>query len=452
MQVLASLNLKTDALQDAICADERRHLIFRSCRRRAKSWTAAKRAFSRWIVRPGTRTWIVGPSYDLAHKEFRYVMEFTRAFCRAEGLPQPEPVRENPSAGDLLMRTCWGSEVIGKSAQKPEMLVGEEIDGLIMSEAAMHKRETWERYLRPTLSTRGGETIWPFTPDAGGLWLYELELHAAQLPDWGAYTGAAWDCPWYPKDEIEAAQRELSEDAFAEQYGGEWRFYTGRVFKYNAKLHEVEPFEIPSSWPIYSATDFGFRDPTCTLWLAKSPSGEGYFIDEYYQSERATPDHCKAMLEQEQKRSQKPLCKIADHHGLGRQLILDASRAGWKTVPCRSEDRRSRRERAETLWECKERPHPYHVREGKRAENNRALYPGWFVFRGRCPNLVRELQFLRWKDTSRNEGAAGVTEGDDHAVDCSEYLADYLNLGVAARTRKAGSWQARQPACALTGY
>lgn len=443
--------------QDKILQDPRRHLIDRGARRTGKSKRAAKRAFCKKVILPNTRGWIVGPSYELAHKEFYYIRRFVEAFCRLKHLPPPKPVRENPDAGDLYLLTPWGAEVKGKSAMKPETLVSEELDWVIMSEPALQQRKTWERYVRATLTTRQGLSIWPFTPDSGGLWLYELELQAQGLPDWGCYHEAAWDCPYFDPKEIEAARRELSEDAFYEQFGGEWRFYTGRVYRaFQPDRHLVNPFVIPLGWKIYAATDFGLRDATCTLWMAKAPTGEAYVIDEYYYTgqDRTTPDHAQAMLAKEAQAGMHPLARIADHHGLGAQLILDAGRAGWKSVGIQSQDRRVRRDRALTALSPKTRPHPYHVREFQSPTGETGTYPDVFIFKGRCPNLVRELQFLRWKETTRREGGFGDTEGDDHAIDPLEYVIEYAGVGVVSRheKNKRQSQAAYRPTFALTGY
>lgn len=453
-QLMRTLKVPTDPMQDVIMEHPARHVINRRARRTGKSLTAAKRAWRHTIWKPGTRTWVTGPSYELAHKEFQYIVDIGQAICKQGGFPAPKPLRNNPASGDLYVRYPWGAEVWGKSSHRKETLVSEELDCVLLTEAALQEEETWEKYLRPTLSTRKGESIWGYTPDAGGLWLYELELKAAGRPDWHIFTGAAWDSPHFDPKEIEAAKRDLSPDAFDEQYGGEWRFYTGRVHKYQPSVHLVDPFPIPASWPIYSATDFGFRDPTANLWLAKSPSGEGYFIEEYYESEGNTAQHAANLLHLEQRLKIRSAVHIADHHGLGAQLIVDAARAGWKTAPCRSEDVRARRERAETLWSVKaERPEPYHVRELKRPPSQAKNYPGWYLFKGKTPNFVREVSFLRWKQTTRQEGGIGMTQGDDHAVSCAEYIAEYANLGATARRPREKSGQYHyQPVSTMTGY
>ena len=163
----------------------------------------------------------------------------------------------------MSITTKWGAQILGKSAANPQSLLGEALDSVLYAEAAQLTRDIRERYVRPALATKEGYETFCTTPDAAGLWLYELELQAQTMPEeWGVYTMAAWDCPHYSAVDIAAARKELSEDAFYEQFGGEWRFYTGRVYKlFKPDLHVVDPFEIPKSWEIGSGIDFGSRDP-----------------------------------------------------------------------------------------------------------------------------------------------------------------------------------------------
>lgn len=452
LAVCRAMGLPSNEWQDRIVMDSARHVMIRAARRVGKSFVGAKRAFVQKVIQKGTRGWIVGPSYELAEKEFRYLLEFARKFSLMEGFPKPYDVRENTHGGNLQFTTAWGSQVIGKSSAKGDQLVGEELDWVLMSEAALHKPETWERYLRPTLTTRKGISIWPFTPDVGGLWLHEMEMAAIQLPDWSSYTCAAWECSHYDTGEIAAAKRELSVDAFAEQYGGEWRFYRGRVYQVSEGTHWVRPFAIPKTWKVYSSTDFGSSQPTCTLWGAVSPDRQLYLFDEYYYDPRKTMatrsarEHVRAMVEVDQRHASPAMVRIADHHGLGEQLIRDFGVEGWVTVPCRSEDRQSRRDRTIAACTSKEGPAPYHVREA--GSTGPASYPDLFILKGACPQLTREMNWLTWKDGTRD----GATQGDDHAIDALEYLAEYAGIGVTVRRKHDRMRGERQRQYSRTGY
>jgi hypothetical protein len=455
LKLCHDLELETNELQDKIVADPKRHVIFRAARRVGKSFTAAKRHFPMSLT-PKSIHWIVGPTYDLAHKEFRYWLDFLLKLQAKLGKKCIQSVFEQPASGQLSIKTSWGSLVLGKSAANPQSLLGEALDSALYAEAAQLTRDVRERYVRPALATKEGYETFATTPDSAGLWLYELELMAAGLSDaWSIYNMPAWECPHYSQEEIADAKRELSEDAFYEQYGGEWRFYTGRVYKiFKPDVHLVDPFTIPQSWEIGSGIDFGSRDPMVAEIAAKSPTGEVYFFGEYYEQrqELATQDHCAQIIRTEQQLGIKAgrITRVADHHGLGRQLITDASRAGMPCIPCASKDRRARRDCAMSAFTPHDGEHPYHARESGLPPGK---YPKVFIMKGRCPNLIRELQFLRWRDSdAKKEGAMNDTVGDDHAVDAMEYRLERWQTGRVARFRRAGNANTGVSVMDKTGY
>ena len=73
-------------------------------------------------------------------------------------------------------------------------------------------------------------------------------------------------------------------------------------------------FPIPQGWKVYSATDFGLRDAFANEWMARSPTGEGYFFEEYYYTgqDRATPVHAEAMLAKEAARGIHATVRLAE--------------------------------------------------------------------------------------------------------------------------------------------
>ncbi len=444
-RILEEIGVESNEVQDRFIGSGARFKFFRAARRVGKSFTAAKDVFAE-VLTAKTRGWIVGPSYDLAEREFRYVLDFLMRAHKKVKLPKPVKIRDNPKGGELYIETAWGSEVHGKSADRPMSLVGEENDWVIMSEAAQHKADTWYRYVRPTLSTRNGRGIFASTPDSAGMWLYELELEAVNSPDWEVFVQPAWECPHYSLDEVEAARRELPEDAFYEQYGGEWRFYTGRVYKtFSQDIHVIEPFPIPRGWTVRSGMDFGVRDATAVEFLAESPYGDFYFCDEYYASDRPTEAHIRHVRHIESRYDR--VVRVSDHHALGSQLIMDWARQGLPSTPC-SNDRKLRRDRMMAALEPHEGRLPWHIRESGGGKEGK--YPKLFIFKGKCPNLIRELLFLRWRNSNMREGGYGDTHGDDHAIDAAEYVYEYATRSG----RRAGrTWQYRpRYVNAMTGY
>lgn len=112
----------------------------------------------------------------------------------------------------------------------------------------------------------------------------------------------------------------------------------------------VDPFTIPSHWPIYGAVDFGYTNPFCFLWIAHDVENETfYIIDERYESDVDINEHCDALLS---KKDPKPKCKwiVADHDAGDRSVM---AKRGLKTIAAQKLKKEYSIRVARTLLEAK---------------------------------------------------------------------------------------------------
>src|SRR3954469_10304484 len=132
------------------------------------------------LLVPERRAWIVGPTYDLSEKEFRVVWDNMIVKLK---FGRDKRVRKayNKKQGEMYLEFPWKTRIECRSADHPENLVGERLDFAIMSEAAKHKKDTWERYIRAALADRRGGADFPTTPE-GYNWLYD-QWALGQNPD-----------------------------------------------------------------------------------------------------------------------------------------------------------------------------------------------------------------------------------------------------------------------------
>ena len=71
-----------------------------------------------------------------------------------------------------------------------------------------------------------------------------------------------------------------------------WDVTEGLVYdEYDAKKHQVSPFDIPSTWESGFVLDHGFRNPTAVLWYCIDYDGRVYLYDEHYESEKPISYH-----------------------------------------------------------------------------------------------------------------------------------------------------------------
>lgn len=391
--------------------DKREHVVI--CPARAsKSYSAAYKVLPLILGRDlkadgsgpkPTRGWIVGPTYELAEKEFRYLWEIFKVIGPTTlGWPAPILSRDSKKGGDLYIMTAWGSEIIGKSADKPQSLLGEQLDWVLLSEAAQLPGEIWTRYLEPRLATTQGYAILPTTPDANAHWLYELwvkGLEGNALVD--SYSWSVEGNPIYPLEEFESKKQFYGEThpVFREQYLGEWTFYSGVVYghDFHAERNVIDlPADgIPPEWRRVRAIDFGYRDPFVCLWGAITPDGELWIYREHYQPERSMAEHARIIRDKSE--GEDILYTVADPSE--QQSIADLRRLGISALDANN-DRRAGR-----------------MLVGDYLRSGRLKF-----IRGAVPQTLREMAWYRWDKDKDKEGAKESTVGDDHAMDTLRYL------------------------------
>jgi hypothetical protein len=380
------------------------------------------------ILAPDTTTWIIGPSYELAEKEFRYIHQrlvvernapHWKKLGFANGLPKPVKMYNSVAAGNLYMEFPWGSKVVGKSAKRPDSLLGEAVDCILYSEGAEIPRMTREKYAQPTLLTTKGREIIPTTPSMAAEWVHELYNKGLmeQFPDMDSFH---WDItanPTYPIEEFERAKKFYGENnpVFREQYLGEWVFYGGLVYPaYNPATHIIPQFKIPSSWPVIRAIDPGHRDPFVCLWGAVGPMGEIYVCDEYYytESNRSVRGHAEEI-----KRISEKYNIVATYMDpSGAQVSEDLAHEGISCIKANNDRQSGRLRVLEYMTLTEGGPCAYNQ---PRIEDE--IYPHLYFF-DTIKETTSELKFYRWKEGRNAEGEKESTEGADHGCDTLRYM------------------------------
>lgn len=258
--------------------------------------------------------WIVGPNYTDAEKEFRV---FYNDLVRL-GAPFDKPgTYNNPHDGDMQVSLYGGKFiVIGKSAQHPDRLVGEGLNGVIMAEAAKQRERTWTKFIRPMLADFNGWSLHTSTPE-GKNWFYEswVKGQSDQFDDWESWRMPSWRNPYvYPAGatqkaidtsrilleqsvpvtdavltklgidlEIGALLRDLTKETFNQEIAALFTEFAGRVFKeFDEEVH-VRDLEFDPNMQTFAASDYGFTNPFVWLLVQMDSLGTLYIIDEIYE-------------------------------------------------------------------------------------------------------------------------------------------------------------------------
>lgn len=252
------------------------------------------------LMIPDRRGWIVGPTYDLAEKEFRVLWNI---FIIQLQFGRNKRVKKayNKRSGEMYIEFPWQTRVECRSADHPENLVGESLNFAIMSEAAKHKNDTWERFIRPALSDKRGHATFPTTPE-GYNWLYNIWQTGRNPdePDFESWQFPSWENPYvYPlgrKDpEILLVERTTAREWFLQEYGADFSAFVGKIYgEFNETTH-VRSVKFNPDWPSYVGFDFGFTNPFAAVFFQIDPWDNVHVWREYYFAYRQLAEHIAKM-------------------------------------------------------------------------------------------------------------------------------------------------------------
>lgn len=110
-----------------------------------------------------------------------------------------------------------------------------------------------------------------------------------------------FDNPYLAEDGMyEANLLSLPENERRKLLEGDWTIAEGAAFsEFDPKIHTVEPFDIPETWPRFRACDYGYGSFTGVLWFAVHPSGQLIVYREMYVSKVTASDLADLILEEE---------------------------------------------------------------------------------------------------------------------------------------------------------
>jgi len=349
------------------------------------------------------RGWVVAPIYALSRPEFSYL---ARDLASLDLL---DTYKSGGRTGHSRLSTLCGGETLALSGQSPFSLLGEELDFVLLGEAAHLGGDLWERYLRPRLSTRVGRMMASSTP-RGSNWWHDLYARSGG-DEWSRFHYATWDNPLIPAAEIESARRHLPADVFDEQYGGQFAPLSGRVYPEFRPATHVAKLHAPPGARIVRGVDFGFTNPLAVVWLAEDGDGGLLALREYFKAgvtvEQAAEDIRR--IDDELRGAGLNVNRaFADPSGKGH--IATLARAGILAEGAFNDVKAGIDA----------------VRAALRPRGDGR--PGMMIDAA-CPYLAREMEAYRWQ-----EGPSGRERApekvNDHALDALRYAVMGLRRGV----------------------
>lgn len=179
--------------------------------------------------RESIKVWIVAPNYELTQKVFEYLMRWMMkvSIFQTGKNEIAKFISNRPYPQIKISESKW---IQCKSAENPDSLLGEELDLVIIDEAARIPKNIYENYIYPTTSKRKGRTVFISTP-FGQNWFYHKWVECKNSEDGLALQFRTKDNPYFPNEEWERAKMKLPSQVFAQEYEASFLPDAAAVFR-----------------------------------------------------------------------------------------------------------------------------------------------------------------------------------------------------------------------------
>jgi hypothetical protein len=247
-----------------------------------------------------TRSWIVAPTYELTDRVFEYVW---RAVV-IDKIFGPDSVRKSAKTpNNRYIELKNGSFVKGKSGESPDSLIGEQLDLLVLDEAARLHEDLWNQNLRPTLVDRKGRALFISTP-VGFNWFRNYYLRGVNSPDgvWQSSNFATQENPFIDNEWLESEKSHTPEIIWNQEYMAKFEHRSGLIWPEfvpelypKGHLYDPKGVAISERWRHLRAIDIGWRHPTGCLWGAVDYENNLWIYQEYLETGVVHEDHINSI-------------------------------------------------------------------------------------------------------------------------------------------------------------
>lgn len=271
--------------QATIASDKHRFRIVCTGRRFGKTTLATLEMLAKAVYGNNRKVAYIAPTYQQA-----------RDICWQElkKVALPATLQVNDTRLELTVKTVTGgnSVLFLRGWEAIETLRGQRFDFLILDEVSSYRNFWigWQEVLRPTLTDTIGEAMFISTPK-GFNHFYDLYNLENEDTDFKSFHYTSYDNPHLPKEEIDKAKEQLTEDRFAQEYLADFRKTEGLVYKeFSRDKHlfdepgfEGEKFDCTKT---FGGVDFGYTNPAGALTIKQDSDSNYWIMDEWYRTQQ----------------------------------------------------------------------------------------------------------------------------------------------------------------------
>ncbi len=251
---------------------------------------------------PGARLTFVHRSLKRVYKNIVPSYEkYLRFRPRSRADPKPTPITRYGGEHPDFFEYWNGSRIYMNGLDKPQNLLSDFFDAAFVNQAELVSFDTWDE-LTARVSERAGTLPIAFllgdcNPSTPNHWIRQqtkagklayFEMTFRDNPEiYNQQTGALTE---KGKRRVQRLQN-LEGLRYKRGYEGKWVSGEGLVFDtFMPEVHVIDNFTISPQWARYISIDWGFRNPSCCIWWARSPDDRIYAYKEIYKTKLTKPD------------------------------------------------------------------------------------------------------------------------------------------------------------------
>ncbi len=270
--------------QKPVASDLHRFRVLCCGRRWGKTTLAIDQMKGRAAI-PNSRIAYIAPTYQQARD---IAWEQLKKDCHAAA--------ESINESRLEIKLVNGSTIALRGWESIETLRGQKFHLVVIDEVASMRNFWlhWQEVIRPTLTDEKGEGLFISTPK-GFNHFYDLFNLESEDDDYKSFHFTTYDNPHIPKEEVDKARKELTEDRFAQEYLADFRKTEGLVYKeFDREKHLISTDDFDEDnfdddhniVETIGGEDPGFRHNAVVLTIKKSGSGKYYVWNEWVKTNK----------------------------------------------------------------------------------------------------------------------------------------------------------------------
>jgi len=375
--------VKLHESQSVIAKDTSRFRVINCGRRFGKTILACEEIKGKALYK-NTRICYIAPTYQQARDiAWQTLVKELKPIIKKVNESRLELTVNNLVKGTSLIQ-LRGWEAV-------ETLRGQHFDFIVIDEVAMMRNFNinWEEVIRPTLTDTRGEVMFISTPK-GFNHFYDLFNQQDEDPDFKSFHYTSYDNPFIPKDEIDKAKAQLTDDRFAQEYLADFRKTQGLVYKEFNREKDVTKEKPSETIDKILGIDFGYTNPASIISIEIDSDSHYWIKEEWYKTKQTTD-------------------QIAEQANLYKSTKVYADSAEPDRIEILKKAGLNVRQVSKDIIAGVD-----HVRE--------LFKQGRIHISPDCKNLIHELETYRYPDKKpeKNEDEKPIKE-NDHALDALRY-------------------------------